>query len=501
MSAPEPARATPRRLTAADAKADPRQTSRDAPVEADLRAAARASTARARRRRPPRRDRHRRQRPHLRGRRQPSASIPGTIRRSPMRCSPRSARRRDSSRRQATIREALIEDFALAPRPTCCSSCSAISRRRARGGQGAGQGRAIPDGDAATLDVLAALQKFGPVQPDPKAFLEALGAAAAAALFDLLHAAVTPGEVHLTVDVVRYPSAGACASASPRPSPTGMRQAPASRSTSRRRTASLPRGSGDADHHGRSRHRRRAVPLVPAEGAPRPPAALAVLRPPARERFLLRDELEAFLRRRHADALSTAWSRDGEGEDLRQDRMREAGAELGLAARTARISTSAAMPSAWPRTSRRRSSRSSPHGGLSAVTAPRAFVAELQRRAATRRTSIDAPARIAVMADGEGAGPHHLSLLRRRLRRAAGRRTARAAHRSRAIPSIRPTSAGSARRARRSARRSGSRPAAPSDDRRPARGWDEALDRADGFAASSSARPEAPSPSTSPANC
>ena len=31
-----------------------------------------------------------------------------------------------------------------------------------------------PDGDAATLDVLAALQKFAGVRPDPEAFLEAL---------------------------------------------------------------------------------------------------------------------------------------------------------------------------------------------------------------------------------------------------------------------------------------------------------------------------------------
>ncbi len=31
-----------------------------------------------------------------------------------------------------------------------------------------------PDGDAATLDVLAAIQKFSGVRPDPEAFIEAL---------------------------------------------------------------------------------------------------------------------------------------------------------------------------------------------------------------------------------------------------------------------------------------------------------------------------------------
>ena len=31
-----------------------------------------------------------------------------------------------------------------------------------------------PDGDAATLDVLAVLEKFAPVHPDPEAFVECL---------------------------------------------------------------------------------------------------------------------------------------------------------------------------------------------------------------------------------------------------------------------------------------------------------------------------------------
>jgi len=43
-----------------------------------------------------------------------------------------------------------------------------------------------PDGDAATLDVMAVLQKFSNVRPHPEAFVEALEAVAAAALFDLV---------------------------------------------------------------------------------------------------------------------------------------------------------------------------------------------------------------------------------------------------------------------------------------------------------------------------
>ena len=62
-----------------------------------------------------------------------------------------------------------------------------------------------PDGDAATLDVLAALHKFPGIRPDPEAFIEALDVAAAARLFDFLVAPVAnPGRVSLTVDAVRY---------------------------------------------------------------------------------------------------------------------------------------------------------------------------------------------------------------------------------------------------------------------------------------------------------
>jgi sulfite reductase (NADPH) flavoprotein alpha-component len=61
-----------------------------------------------------------------------------------------------------------------------------------------------PDGDAATLDVLAALHKFPGIRPDPEAFIESL---------DMLQPRVysisssiksNPGRVSLTVDAVRY---------------------------------------------------------------------------------------------------------------------------------------------------------------------------------------------------------------------------------------------------------------------------------------------------------
>ena len=47
-----------------------------------------------------------------------------------------------------------------------------------------------PDGDAATLDVLAALQKFPGMRPDPEAFIEALDPLQPRRLFDFLLAQV-----------------------------------------------------------------------------------------------------------------------------------------------------------------------------------------------------------------------------------------------------------------------------------------------------------------------
>jgi sulfite reductase (NADPH) flavoprotein alpha-component len=61
-----------------------------------------------------------------------------------------------------------------------------------------------PDGDAATLDVLAALEKFSGVRPDPEAFVEALEPMQPR-LFSISSSLKSnPGRVSLTVDAVRY---------------------------------------------------------------------------------------------------------------------------------------------------------------------------------------------------------------------------------------------------------------------------------------------------------
>jgi len=61
-----------------------------------------------------------------------------------------------------------------------------------------------PDGDAGNLDVLAALEKFRGVRPDPEAFIEALDPLQPRLYSIASSPKVVPGRIALTVDVVRY---------------------------------------------------------------------------------------------------------------------------------------------------------------------------------------------------------------------------------------------------------------------------------------------------------
>ena len=74
-----------------------------------------------------------------------------------------------------TLREVLIDGVSLGPAPDMLfqlfSYITGGDRRQKAKALAAGED---PDGDAATLDVLAAIQKFSGVRPDPEAFIEAL---------------------------------------------------------------------------------------------------------------------------------------------------------------------------------------------------------------------------------------------------------------------------------------------------------------------------------------
>jgi sulfite reductase (NADPH) flavoprotein alpha-component len=61
-----------------------------------------------------------------------------------------------------------------------------------------------PDGDAAVLDVLAALQKFPGIRPDPEAFIESLDPLQPRVYSISSSLKSNPGRVSLTVDAVRY---------------------------------------------------------------------------------------------------------------------------------------------------------------------------------------------------------------------------------------------------------------------------------------------------------
>ena len=107
--------------------------------------------------------------------------------------------------RGKTLREVLIDDVSLAPAPdTLFELLSFIT-----GGAKREKARALaqgedPDGDAATLDVMAALQKFSGVRPHPEAFVEALEPLQPRLYSISSSHNATPGKLSLTVDCVRY---------------------------------------------------------------------------------------------------------------------------------------------------------------------------------------------------------------------------------------------------------------------------------------------------------
>ena len=107
--------------------------------------------------------------------------------------------------RGKTLREVLLDDVSLSPAPD--SLFELISYLT--GGTLREKARALaqgedPDGDAATLDVMAVLQKFSRVRPHPEAFVEALEPLQPRLYSISSSHNATPGKLSLTVDCVRY---------------------------------------------------------------------------------------------------------------------------------------------------------------------------------------------------------------------------------------------------------------------------------------------------------
>ena len=104
-----------------------------------------------------------------------------------------------------TLRDVLIDGVSLAPAPDMLfqliSYITGGERRQKAKALAAGED---PDGDAATLDVLAAIEKFAGVRPDPEAFIEALDPLQPRLYSIASSPKSNPGRVALTVDTVRY---------------------------------------------------------------------------------------------------------------------------------------------------------------------------------------------------------------------------------------------------------------------------------------------------------
>jgi sulfite reductase (NADPH) flavoprotein alpha-component len=104
-----------------------------------------------------------------------------------------------------TLRKTLIEDVSLSPAPDSLFELFSYLT----GGKQREKARALaqgedPDGDAATLDVMAVLQKFSGVRPHPESFIEALEPLQPRLYSISSSHNATPGKLSLTVDSVRY---------------------------------------------------------------------------------------------------------------------------------------------------------------------------------------------------------------------------------------------------------------------------------------------------------
>ncbi|HVY56364.1 MAG TPA: sulfite reductase subunit alpha [Xanthobacteraceae bacterium] len=232
------------------------------------------------------------------------------------------------------LRDVLTGETSLSPAPDSLfqliSYLTGGERRQKAKALAAGED---PDGDAASLDVLAALQKFHGLRPDPEAFLEALEPLQPRLYSIASSPRSNPGRVALTVDTVRYaignrPRLGVASTF------LADRIAPGDRLKIYIQQA-----------HGFGLPADPATPIVMIG----PGTGVAPFRAFLHERmatrapgpnwlffghqrrdhdFFYEDEFAAMKAKGVLTRLSLAWSRDGDQKFYVQDRMREVGRDL-----------------------------------------------------------------------------------------------------------------------------------------------------------------------------
>lgn len=232
------------------------------------------------------------------------------------------------------LRDRLIEDLALSPAPDSLfqllSYVTGGERRQKAKALASGED---PDGDAATLDVLATLDKFRGVHLDPEAFVEALEPLQPRLYSISSSPKVEPGRLSLTVDTVRYEIAGRA------------RLGVASTYLAERIQPGEPIQVYVQKAHAFGLPADPSVPTIMIG----PGTGVAPFRAFLHERmithargrnwlffghqrrdhdFFYEDELNGLKAAGVLTRLSLAWSRDGEHKFYVQDRMREVGRDL-----------------------------------------------------------------------------------------------------------------------------------------------------------------------------
>lgn len=233
-----------------------------------------------------------------------------------------------------TLRQALIADYALGAAPDMLFELMSYivggARRQKLKALARGED---PDGDAATFDVLKVLEAFGPVHPDPEAFLEVLEPLQPRLYSISSSPLATPGELHLTVDAVRYEvdgrgRLGVASTFLADRIATGdtvsvyVQKAHGFSLPADPATAIIMVGPGTGIAPFRSFLWQRHAQKAPGR------AWLFFGHQHEASDFFYRDELTTLIRDGALTRLSTAWSRDGAAKVYVQDRMREAGGEL-----------------------------------------------------------------------------------------------------------------------------------------------------------------------------